>query len=79
MYFCIQGHDRIVNCMTHSDKYLFSGGWDSHVRVWDLQTNKCFANVDAEGYINAMAPASDGIAVFAGGADGLLVKITPAK
>jgi len=65
--------------MTHTEKYLFSGGWDNHVRVWDMQSYKCFANVDAEGYLNAIAAAADGVSVFAGGADGLLVKITPAN
>ncbi|XP_059472094.1 myosin heavy chain kinase B [Neocloeon triangulifer] len=73
----LKGHDKIVNCMTHSDKYLFTAGWDNHVRVWDLQTHKCFANVDAEGYLNALAATPN--AVFAGGANGLLVKITPVK
>ncbi|XP_065341686.1 myosin heavy chain kinase A [Cloeon dipterum] len=75
----MKGHNQIVNCMTHTDKYLFTAGWDNHVRVWDLQTHKCYANVDAGVYINAMESNADGSAVFAGGANSLLVKITPVK
>lgn len=37
--------DSNVDLHTVNDKYLFSGGWDSKIKVWDLKTYECVATL----------------------------------
>ena len=35
-----EGHTRSVDCLTINDGKLYSGSWDTTIKVWDCSTNK---------------------------------------
>mmetsp|Transcript_31240 Transcript_31240/g.71915 ORF Transcript_31240/g.71915 Transcript_31240/m.71915 type:complete len:538 (+) Transcript_31240:34-1647(+) len=66
----LTGHERIVTCLAAVKELglLFSGSWDTTVRVWDVQTVRCIAVL--EGHEDSiLCLATGGSRVYSGSAD----------
>jgi WD40 repeat protein len=49
---------------------ILSGGWDNHVRLWEVESGKDLRRFDAPSYVDAVAFSRDGRRVFAAGGHG---------
>lgn len=71
----LEGHNKIITCMTQKDNAFYSTGWDGKVNMWDPAAMKLIASgttVNIPAF--SLAVGDDG-AVYVGLADGNIVKM----
>ncbi|KAF4531517.1 hypothetical protein B566_EDAN004113 [Ephemera danica] len=73
----MKGHEMIINALRPSKTgaFLYSGGYDNSVRIWDLATHEAVIEVPLDSYVNCLCAGADDNTLYAGGANSLLVKI----
>lgn len=71
----VNASDLIVNAVAAgSENVLFSGGYDSTVKKWDLNTFQCAGSINLNNCINAIASNSPDSA-FIARSDGVITKV----
>lgn len=71
----VNASDLIVNSLTAgSENVLFSGGYDSTVKKWDLTNFQCAGSVNLNNCINSIASNSSDSA-FVARSDGIIAKV----
>lgn len=65
----LEGHSRFVSCVVFSPdgQTLFTGSWDTTIKVWEFATGRLIRTLDGDGYyINSLAISPDGQTLFVG-------------
>lgn len=71
----IAASDLIINALaTGSDNVLFSGGYDSTVKKWDLNSLKCAGSINLNCCVNSLASNSEN-SVYVARADGVISQV----
>ncbi|KAK6628028.1 hypothetical protein RUM44_010510 [Polyplax serrata] len=71
----IVASELIINALTSSgDNVVYSGGYDSTVKKWDLKSSNCLGSVNLGCCINALASKSEN-EVYVARSDGIVTKI----
>ena len=62
-------------CLSKEGKILYSGGWDSTIRMWSLSTNKEIGVLGKlSGYVRALVTSKDGHHIYSGSEDNAITK-----
>ncbi|XP_037083796.1 zinc finger CCCH domain-containing protein 62-like [Pollicipes pollicipes] len=71
----LEGHTKIITAMASRGNYLYSGGYDNSVRIWDVPAKKLVATgTTVSNAVQSLAVGDDG-SVFAGLVGGYIVKM----